>query len=113
MRTPVTGQRLPPTAPGSAMAQHYPGTGPLPTSAMMVRYPGSAVAAHRLGARGMTPLHQSQSQPLPMTFQVGAGEGSVYDLPSSSNGAGSLPGPPLSLGSWMALRQLPRCQVPQ
>ncbi|GAB4817814.1 hypothetical protein N2152v2_004860 [Parachlorella kessleri] len=68
-KTPVTG-RLPAAGmPGSAMAQHYPGSAARPTSVGLARYPGSAMATHRLGSRGMTPLQQYPSQPLPMTFQ--------------------------------------------
>ncbi|EFN59398.1 hypothetical protein CHLNCDRAFT_56732 [Chlorella variabilis] len=69
-RTPVG--RTPATAylagPGSAVAQHYPGSGRMvqfaagPGSASVGRYPGSAVALHR---GGMTP----QGMPPPMTFQ--------------------------------------------
>lgn len=67
-RTPATGGLL--AAPGSAVAQHYPGSGRAvhfasgPGSASLPRYPGSAVAAHR---GGMTPQHAA---PAPMTFQV-------------------------------------------
>lgn len=68
-RTPATGGFLP--VPGSAVAQHYPGSAArgvhfaaLPGSASLPRYPGSAAAAHRLG--GLTPQHV----PPPMTFQV-------------------------------------------
>lgn len=65
-RTPATGCLL---APGSAVAQHQPGSGRAvhfaagPGSASVGRYPGSAVALHR---GGMTP----QLAPQPMTFQV-------------------------------------------
>ena len=72
-RTPVG--RTPATAylagPGSAVAQHYPGSGRMvqfaagPGSASVGCYPGSAVALHR---GGMTP----QGMPPPMTFQVRA-----------------------------------------
>ncbi len=72
-RTPIG--RTPATAylagPGSAMAQHYPGSNGRmvqfaagPGSASVGRYPGSAVA---LRHGGMTP----QGLPPPMTFQVG------------------------------------------
>ncbi|KAL4430905.1 hypothetical protein ABPG75_006161 [Micractinium tetrahymenae] len=67
-RTPATGGFH--GAPGSAVAQHYPGSARAvhfaagPGSASVQRYPGSAVAAHRAG--GMTPQY---SAPPPMTFQ--------------------------------------------
>lgn len=72
-RTPATGGYTGgyAAAPGSAVAQHYPGSArgvrfaPGPGSASAQRYPGSAVAAHRAG--GLTPR---QFAPQPMTFQV-------------------------------------------
>ena len=64
-RTPATGHLLLP-GPGSAVAQHYPGSGRMvhfatggPGSASAQRYPGSAVAAHRtLAWRTVTASHR-------------------------------------------------------
>lgn len=80
-RTPATGggYHHGPGAPGSAVAQHYPGSARAvhfaagPSSTSMQRYPGSAVAPHRGGGGGLTP--QQQFAPPPMTFQVLLGGG--------------------------------------
>ena len=72
-RTPGTAHRPQLAAPGSAVAQHYPGStvaqaAYAPGSVLAQRYPGSAVAAHR-GGHPLTPV----ATLLPMTFQVRQG----------------------------------------
>eukprot|EP00887_Chlorella_sp_A99_P005399 scaffold1.g5399.t1 len=70
-RTPATATHPLYAPPGSAVAQHYPGSAAAqahaPGSVLQQRYPGSAVAMHR-GARGLTPL--APAAPPPMTFQA-------------------------------------------